>query len=177
MNPLLRRLARAPTLLYKLHLGWLLGNRFLLLHHRGRRTRRSYATVLEVVLHNATTNSYYVAAGYGAGSDWYRNVLASPHVQIQVGRCRWEAIAESLAMEEAQAVLTSYGRQRKLSFRFLARLFGLQGLSPTELAQRLPMVRFRTTQPVRDEVVRSEPVREASRRSIAIAGLTTQRLS
>lgn len=63
MNHVLRWAARAPTLLYKLQVGWLLGKRFLLLQHRGRRTGRSYATVLEVVAYDGPTNSYYVAAG------------------------------------------------------------------------------------------------------------------
>jgi hypothetical protein len=48
-GPVLRRLLRAPSLLYDWHAGWLLGRRFLRLTHRGRRSGRRYRTVLEVV--------------------------------------------------------------------------------------------------------------------------------
>ena len=35
----LRALLRVPTLLYRVHTGWLLGHRFLLLTHVGRKSR------------------------------------------------------------------------------------------------------------------------------------------
>ncbi|MFL5517182.1 MAG: nitroreductase family deazaflavin-dependent oxidoreductase, partial [Gemmatimonadales bacterium] len=51
---LVRRLLHSPTRLYDWHLGWLLGHRFLRLHHVGRRSGRRYESVLEVVGHTAT---------------------------------------------------------------------------------------------------------------------------
>jgi hypothetical protein len=42
-------LARLPLRLYDLRLGCLLGHRFLVLTHRGRRSGRTYRTTLEVV--------------------------------------------------------------------------------------------------------------------------------
>jgi hypothetical protein len=39
----------APVSLYRLHLGWLLGHRFLLLTHTGRRSGLRRQTVLEVM--------------------------------------------------------------------------------------------------------------------------------
>jgi hypothetical protein len=44
-----RALLRLPILLYRLHLGWLLGHRFLLLTHVGRKSGLQRRTVLEVV--------------------------------------------------------------------------------------------------------------------------------
>ena len=46
---MVRRLLRAPNMLYDRDLGWLLGERFLRLVHVGRTSGRRYRTVLEVV--------------------------------------------------------------------------------------------------------------------------------
>ncbi|MEZ5238897.1 MAG: hypothetical protein R2716_08080 [Microthrixaceae bacterium] len=44
----LKWLLRAPTYLYRARLGFLFGNRFLMIEHRGRRSGRLYRTVIEV---------------------------------------------------------------------------------------------------------------------------------
>jgi hypothetical protein len=46
---LLRLGFKLPITLYRAHLGWLLGHRFLLLTHRWRTSGKIYQTVLEVV--------------------------------------------------------------------------------------------------------------------------------
>lgn len=46
-GPIFRRLARFPTWLYPLHLGRLLGNRFLMVTHRGRITGRLLGTTFD----------------------------------------------------------------------------------------------------------------------------------
>jgi len=79
-----RILLRAPVWLYRLHLGSVLGGRFLLLRHRGRRTGMMRETVLEVVGRLADRDAYYVAAAWGERAQWYRNVQADARV-----RCRW----------------------------------------------------------------------------------------
>ncbi len=45
-------LLKLPIGLYRVHLGSLLGDRFLMLTHIGRKTGRSHHTVIEVVLHD-----------------------------------------------------------------------------------------------------------------------------
>lgn len=169
-----RWLAGAPALLFRVRLGWLLGNRFLVLHHTGRRSGRPYTTVLEVVARHAITNSYYVAAGLGDRSDWYQNVLVRPLVQIEVGLDRWQAVAERLPAEESEAVLTTYARDHPLAYRSLGRLFGFRDAGPRELARRFPIVRLRTTQPVRREAVRTQRDIDTSQPSIALAGVTLE---
>jgi hypothetical protein len=46
---MVKRLLALPARLYGAGGGWLLGHRFLLLTHRGRRTGRLYETVVEVI--------------------------------------------------------------------------------------------------------------------------------
>ncbi len=79
-----RALARLPIHLYRMHLGGLMGDRFLLLHHVGRKSGKRRQVVLEVVEH--TDDGYVVCSGFGPKADWYRNVLAHPDVVIQVRR-------------------------------------------------------------------------------------------
>jgi hypothetical protein len=65
-----KRLAfRLPIYLYRLNLGWLLGNRFLLLVHRGRKSGLLRETVLEVLLHDPATRESVVLSAGGEKSD------------------------------------------------------------------------------------------------------------
>jgi hypothetical protein len=74
---LARWLLRAPVALYAARAGWLLGHRFLLLRHRGRRSHRLYGTVLEVVAWRPAEREAVVVSGLGRRSQWYRNLLVA----------------------------------------------------------------------------------------------------
>jgi deazaflavin-dependent oxidoreductase (nitroreductase family) len=84
----LRLALKAPRWLYRLHLGWLLGHRFLLLTHRGRRSGRVYSTVLEVVRYDPATDESVVVSGWGDRADWYNNIQKTTVLAIQTGRER-----------------------------------------------------------------------------------------
>jgi deazaflavin-dependent oxidoreductase (nitroreductase family) len=97
---LLRLALKLPSLLYRAHLGWLLGHRFLLVTHRGRKTGRVHQTVLEVARYDPTTGESIVVAGWGAKTDWYRNLQANPALAIQTGRERYRRRAAGLGSVE-----------------------------------------------------------------------------
>ena len=61
----LRLAFRLPIYLYRLGLGQLLGHRFMLLTHRGRRSGRVYQTALEVVRYDPSLRETVVASGWG----------------------------------------------------------------------------------------------------------------
>ena len=82
---LLRLAMRSPILLYRLRLGWLLGKRFLLLEHRGRKSGVIRQTVIEVVDHDPQVGYFVVAAAWGNKSDWFKNISVHPKVAIEVG--------------------------------------------------------------------------------------------
>jgi len=86
----LRRLLRAPIFLYRVGLGQLLGHRFLLLTHRGRRSGLPRQTVLEVLRFNARTRSAVVLSATGERADWFRNILAAPPLEVQIGAYRYQ---------------------------------------------------------------------------------------
>ena len=52
---------------------WLLGNRFLLLIHIGRRTRRRRETVLEILEFRKEAPEMVVMSGFGHNANWLRN--------------------------------------------------------------------------------------------------------
>ena len=138
---------RLPIWLYRLGLGGLLGTRFLLLSHTGRKTGWVRQTVLEVVRYDRAATTFIVAAGFGSGSDWYRNIRANPWVTVQCGRRRWKMVADFLSPEQAGEELLDYARRHPVAMRELARFMGyrLDG-SPAgirALGQVLAMVAFR----------------------------------
>ena len=144
----LGRLAfRLPIWLYKIHLGWLLGNRFMLLTHTGRKSGLPRHTVIEVVRYDRQKQIFYAASGWGKRSDWYKNVIKNPHVSIQSGRVNQRAVAERLSVEEAGEELVQYARDHSFAWRELAGIMGYQ-LDGTEsgvraVAQTLPVFAFR----------------------------------
>lgn len=119
---LLRILFRLPILLYRLNLGWLLGKRFLLLEHRGRKSGIIRQAVIEVIDHDVQTGSYIVAAAWGHQSDWYKNIVAEPNVKIRVGTKRFAAFAKTLSADEAAQHLKAYATKHPFAFRRLGSL-------------------------------------------------------
>src|SRR5579885_2788029 len=104
----MRTLMRLPLWLYRAHLGWLLGERFLRLTHRGRRTGALRQTVLEVVAHDRPTDTYVVVSGLGERAQWFRNVQVTPQVTITVGRRQLHMTAVRLDMESAAPIMRDY---------------------------------------------------------------------
>ncbi len=127
MNRLTRRLAAAPSALYDLGLGRLLGGRFLRLTHTGRRSGRTYRTVLEVI--GTDGPEVLVMVGFGAGSDWYRNVLADGPAVVETGPRRFRAAHRVLPAEEAVRAVERYERRHRVVApvlgRVLARVAGV----------------------------------------------------
>ena len=119
-----RALVRAPILAYRCGLGVLLGRRFLLLIHVGRRTGRPRHVVLEVVGRGEAPDSYLVASGYGARAQWFRNVLAHPEVSYQVGRRRRDGWADPLPSAESGRRLADYARRHPRTAAALMAMVG-----------------------------------------------------
>jgi len=80
-----RALLRAPVLWYRVHMGWLLGHRFLLLTHMGRKSGTRHQTVLEVVGYASASHTCMVASGWGEKAQWLKNVMVNPDVAVTLG--------------------------------------------------------------------------------------------
>lgn len=146
----LRLLMRLPVAFYRLRLGWLLGQRFVLLEHIGRKSGQARKTVVEIIGHDRASDTYYIASGWGKRANWYQNLLATPAITIQVGRRRLNVRAETLTPEEGAHILLDYRQKHPLATRELSRVLtgaNLAKASPEELARvvqaSLPIVALR----------------------------------
>ncbi len=138
---------KLPVALYRVRLGWLLGHRFLLLTHRGRKTGKTHQTVLEVVNYTRATHESAVLSAYGERADWYQNILAHPPVEVRTGGGCYVPQYRLLEPEERLAALRTYRQRYRRAFRAVMRFFGYpydgseEGLRA--LAGQVVMVAFR----------------------------------
>lgn len=138
---------RLPIWLYRVHLSWMLGNRFLMLTHTGRKSGLRRQTVIEVVQHDKKTDTYYVVSGWGEKSDWYQNIRKSPRVSVQVGGRKFQATAEFIPLEKAIEIMNTYAHEHPIAFSELSGLFLGERMkpdsdAPQRIAIKMPMVAF-----------------------------------
>jgi deazaflavin-dependent oxidoreductase (nitroreductase family) len=120
----LRAILRVPIYLYRTGLGWLFGDRLLLLHHYGRKSGHLRRTVLEVIRRDERTDTFVVASGWGEQPQWVRNVMARPDVVIQTGRRVVWARAARLPADQAAQEIAQYARRHPVLFPWGARWLG-----------------------------------------------------
>jgi len=140
----LRRALRFPVYLYRVRLGFLLGRRFVMIEHRGRRSGRHYRTVVEVA--GRRNGEVICASGTGPRADWYRNLRANGLLAVWVGsRRRWASV-RFLEAREAAGVLADYEHEHP---RTAERLYRIMGVSydgtvegRIEMIEKVPMVGF-----------------------------------
>ena len=138
---------RLPIWLFRFHLGWLLGQRFLMIEHTGRKSGLSRKTVLEVLRHDTSNDTYYIGSARGKKSNWFQNVSVNPEVAVHVGFRKFNTFAKQVPIEITELELLSYARRHPIAIRELNRLVGYQ-IEPTEeglksLAQLMPVLALR----------------------------------
>lgn len=143
-----RILFRLPIWLYRLKLGWLLGNRALLLIHTGRKSGLTRQTVLEVTRYDQERDIYIVAAGFGIKSQWYQNLLNNPTVVIQVGRRKLTVHTEMLTPEQGGEELVSYAKRHPRTARGIGLMLGYSVDGSVDdyraVGKLIPFVAFQT---------------------------------
>lgn len=147
----MRWLLRSPVAIYRLRLGALLGNRFLLLTHRGRRSGRCYQTVLEVVQFDARSGEAVVMSGFGKRSNWFQNLSAGGAVAVDLKRHHFIPEVRFLDSAEASHILANYERRNRLIAPVIKHVLGsLAGFdydgtntSRRRLVETLPLVGLR----------------------------------
>jgi deazaflavin-dependent oxidoreductase (nitroreductase family) len=93
--------------------------RIMVIRHRGRRSGKGYLTPVNYAIVN---NEIYCTAGFGANTDWYRNVLANPAVELWLpqGRRRAQGTDASASPDRVHLL-----RQVLIASGFAAPLFGV----------------------------------------------------
>ena len=151
MNAALRQVFRAPVYLYRWNFGWMLGHRFLLLIHIGRRTGLCRHTVLEVMEYRKEGPEAVVMSAFGRSADWLRNIEATPSPVVVIGSRRFIAAYRSLDEEDAMRVVAGYEHRNRLITRVirlvLSRLLGWNydgsQSARRRLVKQLPVLAFR----------------------------------
>lgn len=135
-----------PVRLYRWGLGPLFGARLVVLVHRGRTTGMTRRTALEVLGHRRIDGAYHVASGWGANSDWLRNVRAAGEAELCVGRDRVPVTVQVLPPDRGAAVLRRHLLEHPVATRRVnGDLWGplLEGEAAfAEAAASLPVVAF-----------------------------------
>ena len=142
---LLRFFLRMPILLYRARLGRLLGDRFLMLTHLGRKSDLPREVVLEVVHHDLETDAYFIAAGWREKADWFLNIQVNPQVHVMVNRRLFYAQAQISQPPKAAEIFYIYALRHPKAFRELSRMMTGTVMQPTKddcfnLAQSVPLV-------------------------------------
>ena len=127
-GPVLRIVLKAPNLLYRCNVGWLLGHRFVQIEHTGRRSGAHYDTVVEVLSWERGSGEVIIMSGWGPTADWYRNVRAGTPTAITFARRSYPVSHRDLREDEAVEVLRQYEERnrwmRPIIHRVLGRLSG-----------------------------------------------------
>lgn len=110
---------RLPIYLYRLNLGWLFGRRLLLLHHIGRISGKPRQTILEVIEHNVSDDTYVVASGWGPTAQWYQNIRAHPEINIRVATKTIPMRAVLLSREDGAEIFVRYASHHRTAAKYI----------------------------------------------------------
>jgi deazaflavin-dependent oxidoreductase (nitroreductase family) len=97
-GPVFKWLFKTPVIFYKLGLP-LFGDFILLLTTTGRKSGKLRYTPVEYRCEPGT-GDFIIMAGWGGKTDWRKNIEANPHVLVQAGRQKFNAVAERLTDRE-----------------------------------------------------------------------------
>lgn len=113
-----RRLMRIPVAIYRVGLGFLLGQRLVMIEHLGRISHRRRFVVVECIERFDTV--IRVASGFGREAQWYRNLAANEVAYLSTGSYRRVPATPRLLTEaESQLHLREYAVQHPAAWKHL----------------------------------------------------------
>jgi len=125
LRKVFRVMNRFMVFMWKIGLGkminmWPAGfGRIMVIKHRGRKSGREYLTPVNYAL---VEGEIYCTAGFGPVSDWYRNMLVNPQIELWLPEGKRIAFAEDISDSPRRLFLL---RQVIIASGFAARLFGI----------------------------------------------------
>jgi deazaflavin-dependent oxidoreductase (nitroreductase family) len=101
------------------------GGRIMVIRHTGRKTGIVRYTPVNYTI---ADGEIYCTAGFGSVSDWYRNILAHPEVEVWLPDGWWAGLAQDVSETSTRIPLL---RQVLIASGFAARAAGLDPISMT----------------------------------------------
>jgi deazaflavin-dependent oxidoreductase (nitroreductase family) len=136
---------KMPVLLYRLHLGWLMGKRFMQITHVGRKSGKIRRTILAVLKFDDQTREIYAVSAW-KGSDWYFNIQAAPALRVETGLIHYVPAQRTLSPDEITGTFMEYRKKHPIFSRMICRIPGWKWDSTydefLELARTLHGVAF-----------------------------------
>ncbi|MGE5139356.1 MAG: nitroreductase/quinone reductase family protein, partial [Rudaea sp.] len=131
LRKVFKRLNPSMVMFFRLGLGgWMnspdVGGQIMVLTHTGRKTGAIRRTPLNYAI---VDGEVYCMAGFGAISDWYRNIQKNPAVQVWLPDGWWCGTAEDVSDSPERLFLV---RQVLIASGFAARLFGMDAYSMSD---------------------------------------------
>lgn len=120
-----RVMNRFMVFLWKLGMGRMINfwpaviGRIMVIKHRGRKSGKEYLTPVNFAPVNG---EIYCTAGFGSGSDWYRNMQTNPNVELWLPDRKYKAGAEDISDSPERLFLL---RQVIIASGFAGPMFGL----------------------------------------------------
>jgi deazaflavin-dependent oxidoreductase (nitroreductase family) len=127
---------KVPVLLARMGLaGWerLLGLEWMLLVTIGRKSGKKRFTMVDVLLYDRETDTYFIEVGFGKNSDWYQNIQVNPDFEAKVGRRRFKAKIEELPRDTAGDVMVNFVRCRPAYSKSIMKMIGTPLTTEEEL--------------------------------------------
>jgi deazaflavin-dependent oxidoreductase (nitroreductase family) len=118
MNPFM-------VFMLRIDLGWTMNiwpavsGRIMVIKHRGRKSGKEYFTPVNYAL---VDGEVYCTAGFGSISDWFRNMLANPNIELWLPEGKRKARAEDISDSPHRLFLL---RQVIIASGFAGPLFGI----------------------------------------------------
>ena len=99
---------------------------YLVITHFGRKSGRKYQTPVNYTI---IDNDIYCVAGFGEESDWYKNILNNPNIEIWLTDGWWAGEAEDISDHPERLYIM---REVLIASGFAAPLFGVHPLKMDE---------------------------------------------
>lgn len=113
------------------------GGRIMVITHTGRKSRSQRRTPVNYAI---VDDDVYCTAGFGQGSDWYRNIIANPSVEVWLPDGWWAGVAEEVADVDSRVPLM---REVLLASGFAAYAAGLDPRNMTDQELDAATVKYR----------------------------------
>ena len=91
--------------------------------------------MVDVLIYERESDTYFIEVGFGKRSDWYQNIQVNPLFEAQVGHRRFHAMVEELPSDKASDMMVQFLRRRPLYSKSVMKAAGITFTTEGELRE------------------------------------------